>query len=121
MNPIRLYFNIFNANQLFSPILGEYRTSKKRLQNFFSEILPQLKRRGRIDSRKLPINVHIKFYTSKDNFQPQCLLLLSYKIIEALKASTILQDTNNLCIKSISFDTIKRWSDEGCDIIFTKD
>lgn len=121
MNPIRLYFNIFNANQLFSPILGEYRTSKKRLQNFFSEILPQLKRRGRIDSRKLPVCVHIKFYTTKENFQPQSLLLLTIKIIEALKSASVIQDINNLCIKNITFDTITQYNDEGCDITFTKD
>lgn len=121
MNPIRLYFNIFNANQLFSPVLGEYRLSKKRLQDFFVQLLPQLKRRGRVDSRKLPVNLHIKFYTTKDNFSPQCLLLLTYKIIEALKASGTIQDTNNLCLKSVSFGYIKDYCSEGCDITFSTD
>lgn len=119
MNPLRLYFTVFSANQLFSPIIGEYRLSKKRLESFYGDILPQLKRRGHIDSRRLPVNVHIQFFTTKDNFQPQALLLLTYKIIDALKACDIIQDTNNRCVQGISFQVIQRRADEGCEITFT--
>lgn len=119
MNPIRLFFDVFNANQFFSPILGEYKTSKKRLQEFYSDILAQLARKPRISSRHLPIVVNIKFFVSKDNFQPQALLLLSFKILDALKASLIIQDINNHCLAGVSLTTQKS-TQEGCEITFSK-
>lgn len=118
---IRLYFNLFNANQLYSPILGEYRGAKKRLQNFASDLLPQLKRRPKVPSKSLPVKIHIHFFTSKDNFDTASMCILVHKIVDLL-GTEIIQDTNNLCINGISFDFeyVKRLNDEGCEITAIK-
>ena len=121
MASIRLYFPIFTANQLFSPIISEYKRTKNRLQTLFSNILPQLKRKGFVPSDKLPVGITINFIINKDNFDTPSLLLLAYKIVQAIRSADIIQDTNNLCLSKISFSYTKRPSEEGCEISFFKD
>lgn len=123
MKTIRLYFPFFNTNQLFSPILGEYKNAKKRLDSLGLDIQSQLKRRPRVPSKYLPCGVHITYYICKDNFDPTTLCILTHKILCLLELHTILQSVNNKTVRSISFEAIviKKINDEGCDIDFITD
>ena len=121
MKPIRLFFQPFNANQLFSPVIGEYKATKERIYHWGLSIQSQLKRRPRIPSKLLPCGIHITFYVAKDNFDPVALCILTHKIIKLMELHAIIQDSNNKCIKSITFDwqTIKNIADQGCQITIT--
>lgn len=123
MKSIRLYFQIFNANQLFSPILGEYKNTKQRLHFWGLSLQSQLKRKPRIPSKFLPCGIHITYYICKDNFDPTAMCILTHKIVNLLELHCIIQAVNSKTINAISFDTkiVKALDDEGCDISFITD
>lgn len=120
MHPIRLYFSSFSVNQLMSPIVGEFKTARKKLLQFHQEIFAQLPQNLRVDSRKLPVGVYIKFYTTKDHYVVENFSLLSYQIIKALVHFSIIQDNNLKCIDGVAYDVeiINKQADEGCEIVF---
>lgn len=118
---IRLFFPIFNANQLFSPILGEYKATKTRLKQLSSTINTQLKRMPRIPSKSLPVPITITFIINKSHYEPICFLLLAHQLIEILRSNVIIQDINESCIKqlTIKYKTTQNITHEGCIIEFT--
>lgn len=117
---IRLKFALFNANQLFSPIIGEYKYTLGRLSLLSGIISPQLKKFHRIPSKKLPLTVIITFVINKTNYEPTCFLILSHRLLNLLKLNNIIQDTNESCIKSliIKHKTTELPDAEGCIIEF---
>lgn len=117
---IKLKFALFNANQLFSPILGEYKYTLTRLKFLSNIISPQLKKYHRIPSKNLPLGIQITFIINKINYEPTCFLILTHKILNILKLNNIIQDTNESCIKSlkITHKTTKNPESEGCIIEF---
>lgn len=119
---IRIYFSLFNANQLFSPIVGEYKYTLNRLKFLSSIISAQLTRTPRVDSKTLPTPIKITFIINKTNYEPTCFLILTHKLLNILKQTTILQDTNESCIKSITIahKTTNNPKNEGCIIEFTE-
>lgn len=118
---IKLFFPMFNANQLFSPILGEYKNAKDRLKALSLRIQPQLKKYPRFPSTQLPANVHIVFYVNRDNFDVPALLLLGHALLGILRLSVVLQDVNNRCIStfSVSHKYTETPEREGCLITIT--
>lgn len=118
---IRLYFPIFNANQLFSPIIGEYRNTKERLKSLGGIITPQLKGVPRLSSKRLPTPITITFIINKNHYEPNAFLLLSHKILEILCTNVIIQDINESCISKITikYKTTYDFIHEGCLIEFT--
>ena len=123
MKPIRLFFYTFNANQLFSPIIGEYKSAKERLHSWGLSIQSQLKRRPRIPSKHLPCGIHITYYVNKENFDPAAMCILTHKLITLLELHTIIQSVNNHTVNAIAFDFhyVKNINDEGCEISFVMD
>lgn len=117
---IRLRFALFNANQLFSPIIGEYKYTVNRLKMLSGIISPQLKKYHRIPSKNLPITIKITFIINKVNYEPTCFLILVHRLLNILKINNIIQDTNESCIKSVSIDhkTTENPQSEGCIIEF---
>lgn len=118
---IRLRFALFNANQLFSPIIGEYKYTVNRLKMLSGIISPQLKKYHCIPSKNLPITIKITFIINKVNYEPTCFLILVHRLLNILKMNNIIQDTNESCIKSVSIDhkTTENPQSEGCIIEFT--
>lgn len=119
---IRIYFSLFNANQLFSPIVGEYKYTLNRLKFLSSIISAQLTRTPRVNSKTLPTPIKITFIINKINYEPTCFLILTHKLLNILKQTTILQDTNESCVKSITIahKTTNNPKNEGCIIEFTE-
>ena len=122
---IRLFFNIFATTQLFSPIIGESKQVRERLQALSLKVQSQLKSVGRIPSKKLPVNINFTYYVNKNNYDPNSLLIITYEIISVLGLTTVIQDVNNKTVKSISLTVSSKYVDlftrEGCTIEFTKD
>lgn len=120
MNPIRLYFELFSVNQLLSPIISEYRLARKRLLLFHQEIFAQMPKNARVDSRKLPVGIYIKYYTTKDHYLVENFSLITYQIIKTLVHFSILQSNNLDCIDGVAYDVelVSRQQDEGCEIVF---
>ena len=123
MKSIRIYFHFFNANQFFSPILGEYKYTKERLHKWGLSLQSQFKRHPRIPSKLLPCGIHITYFINKDNFDPTSLCILTHKIVNLLELHCIIQAINNKTVHTISFTTkiINRYDDEGCEISFVMD
>ena len=118
---IKLFFPIFNANQLFSPIVGEHKTAKERLKSISMRVQPQLKKYPRLPSKSLPTHIRITFLINRDNFDFPALLLLAHELLGILRLSTIIQDINNRCIShlTISHRFTQTADKEGCIIDFT--
>lgn len=118
---IRLNFALFNANQLFSPIIGEYKYTVNRLKMLSGIISPQLKKYHRIPSENLPLDIKITFIINKVNYEPTCFLILVHRLLNILKMNDIIQDTNESCVKSVSIThkSTENPQSEGCIIEFT--
>ena len=103
-----------------SPIISEWRASRKRLLAFHQEIFQQLPKNARVDSRKLPVGVYIKYYTTKDRYTIENFSLITYQLIKALVHFTIIQSNSLDCIDGLAYDVeiVNRSADEGCEIVF---
>ena len=117
---IKLSFPIFNANQLFSPIISEHRNAKERLKYLSFDLQIQLKRHPKYPSKKLPAHITITFLINRDNFDTSCLFLLAHSILSVLRLTMIIQDINNRCISDITINHrfVENLYEEGCVIDF---
>lgn len=117
---LKLSFPIFNANQLFSPILGEHRTAKERLKQLSLQTQSQIRRSPHYPSKKLPTDIEFTFLINRGNFDTPSLLLMAHELLTALRLHLIIQDTNNLCIShiTISHKFVDKIEKEGCIVDF---
>lgn len=104
---------------------GESKQVRERLQELSLKIQAQLKGVGRIPSKKLPVHIKFTYFVNKNNYDPNSLLIITYKIISILGLTTVIQDVNNKTVKSISLTVSSKYVDlftrEGCSIEFTTD
>ena len=117
---LKLSFPIFNANQLFSPIIGDHKAAKERLKQLSLQTQTHIRRSPHYPSKKLPANIHFKFLINRDNFDMPALLLLTHQLLSVLRLHIIIQDTNNRCISniSVSYKFVDSIEKEGCIIDF---
>ena len=117
---LKLSFPIFNANQLFSPILGDHKSAKERLKQLSLQTQTQIRNRPQYPSKKLPANIEFTFLVNRDNFDVPALLLLAHELLSVLRLHIIIQDTNNRCIShiTVSHKFVDTPEKEGCIVDF---